>query len=196
MKTRATCSRCKRPMRVCYCHTLKQLDNHWPVHILQHPGESQHGIGTAGIAFLSLMNSQLQVGESFTSDSITVDLKNAVLIYPGEDANSLDILRSDLPQTLIFMDASWRKSYRMLMESPDLQALPKVGLKPESVSRYRIRKSRYNASLSTVEAIAYTLGFLERNKEKYLPLLNCMDWMIEKQISLMGEEVFRRNYCE
>jgi DTW domain-containing protein YfiP len=82
----------------------------------------------------------------------------------------------------------------MLMESPELQTLPTVGLQPDQASRYRIRKSKFEASLSTVEAIAHCLAFLEQDEKKYLPLLHTMDWMIEKQISLMGAEVFERNY--
>lgn len=194
MKKRPTCLRCKRPSSVCYCHTLQQVDNHWPVHILQHPRETKHAIGTAAIAALSLSHCQRQVGESFTLQSMAVDASQAVLVYPGEGAGTLDALERGAPQTLVFMDASWRKSHRMLMESPELQALPRVGLRLEQASHYRIRKSKFEASLSTVEAIVHCLEFLEQDDKKYLPLLHTMDWMIEKQISLMGAEVFESNY--
>ncbi|MBV1874649.1 MAG: DTW domain-containing protein [Gammaproteobacteria bacterium] len=195
MTKRASCPHCKRPVRVCYCHTIQQVDNQWPVHILQHPREAKHAIGTAGIAALSLNNCQLQQGENFTLNSMGLETRQAVLIYPGEDAESLELLRNDLPKTLVFLDASWRKSHRMLMESPELQGLVKIGLQSELASRYRIRKSKYAESLSTLEAIAHVLACLESDEAKYMPLLNSMDWMIEKQISLMGEDVYRRNYC-
>jgi len=194
MTKRTRCCRCKRPQSVCYCHTIKEIPNSWPVHILQHPRESGHGIGTAGIAALSLTNCTLQVGDKFTHASLAVDTQKAVLIYPSDDAVSLETLQEKSPQTLIFLDATWRKSHRMLLESPVLQGLPKVGLQVKQLSRYRIRKSKYASSLSTLEAIAHCLSFIENNEEKYSPLLRSMDWMIEKQISLMGEEVFKRNY--
>lgn len=194
MKKRSTCLRCKRPSSVCYCHTLQRVDNYWPVHILQHPRETKHAIGTAAIAALSLSHCQRQVGESFTLQSVTVEASQAVLVYPGEGAGTLDALDRGVPQALVFIDASWRKSHRMLMESPELQALPRVGLQLDQVSHYRIRKSKFEASLSTVEAIVHCLAFLEQDDKKYLPLLHTMDWMIEKQISLMGVEVFERNY--
>lgn len=198
---RSTCLHCHRPLPVCYCHTLKQIANFWPVHILQHPRESKHAIGTANIAALSLTNCKLQIGENFTRESISTDEHQAVLIYPGKDAGSLASLKiqadeSQAPQTLIFLDASWRKSRRMLMESPELQSLPKISLHPGHVSRYRIRKSKHPDSLSTLEAIVHTLAVLEQEEEKYLPLLQSMDWMIEKQISLIGEAVFKKNYSD
>ena len=195
MTKRAECLRCKRPLRVCYCHTIKQVDNRWPVHILQHPREAKHAVGTAAIAALSLSNCQLQRGENFTLSSMDLE-GQGVLIYPGEGADSLEILKNDLPKTLIFLDASWRKSHRMLMESPQLQGLPRVALQSEQASRYRIRKSKYAESLSTLEAITHVLAYLESDEAKYRPLLNSMDWMIEQQISLMGEAVFKQNYCQ
>ncbi len=194
MTKRATCSACNRPISVCYCHTVKPVDNQWPVYILQHPSESKHPVGTAAIAARSLINCQLQIAEHFQPDSFNRSVQQAVLVYPSDEAVSLDSLSQGEPKTLIFLDASWRKSYRMLMESPELQALPKLGLQPKQPSRYKIRQSKQSGSLSTLEAIAYTLGALEQDDEKYRPLLNSMDWMIEKQISLMGEAVFRRNY--
>ncbi|MBQ0721488.1 MAG: DTW domain-containing protein [Gammaproteobacteria bacterium] len=196
---RQSCSRCQRPVAQCFCHTLQQRDNRWPVRILQHPGESGHAIGTARIAALSLSHCQLDIGENFSRASLFTDNstgagQNAVLIYPGEDATPLASLQTKEPQTLIFLDASWRKSRRMLMESPALQALPKVALQPGHASRYRIRKSKQRDSLSTLEAIVHSLAFLEQDEEKYLPLLHSMDWMIDQQIALMGEAVFTKNY--
>jgi len=202
---RSSCSQCNRPSSVCYCHTIKRINNHWPVHILQHPHESKHAIGTANIVKLSLAKCKLQVGEDFSCESLAID-HQAVLIYPGEGAGSLESLSTHTSQaqvaqihqlkTLIFLDASWRKSYRMLMESPYLQALPKIALHPTQNSRYQIRKSKHPYSLSTLEAVVHTLANLEQDEEKYLPLLQSMDWMIEKQIELMGEDVFKRNYGE
>ena len=194
MPPRAKCYRCMRPISVCYCHTLRLINNQWPVHILQHPHERSHAIGTAGIASLSLTHCHLHVGKQFDLGSMGVDLAQAVLLYPSKDAVPIDEFENDAPRQLIFLDSSWRKSYRILMESPVLQTLPTVSLDAGEVSRYRIRKSNYEKSLSTLEAIVYTLGCLEKNTKKYESLLDSMDWVIDKQISLMGEEVFKKNY--
>lgn len=173
---------------------LKAVDNAWPVHILQHPRESKHAIGTARIAELSLSRCQLQIGEQFTLKQAAMDPKQSVLIYPGEGAMPLESLQGGTPKTLVLLDASWRKSRRMLIESPELQCLPKIGLQPENKSRYRIRKSKYADSLSTLEAVVQALSKLEQNEGKYLSLLETMDWMIAKQVEFMGEAVFRKNY--
>jgi len=196
---RSICSRCTRPVKVCYCHTLSAVHNRWPIHILQHPKESKHPIGTARIAELSLSQCILQVGEKFTLESIRnirSEFNDFVVVYPGEDSMSIESLDPLYTKTLIFLDASWRKSRRMLYESPELMALPKVGIHPKKASHYRIRKAPDTNSLSTLEAIVYTLSVLENNGEvgEFSSLLNSMDWMIEKQIELMGRGVFERNY--
>jgi len=191
---RLVCSSCKRPATVCYCHTLKEIENRWPVHILQHPEESKHAIGTARIALLSLAQCVMPVGECFDKDALVPGDLQPLLVYPGDDSSPLVSLNKKQPRPLIFVDASWRKSRRMLLESPALMELPKVSFQPESISRYRIRKVPDRHSLSTLEAIVYALSFLEEDNEKYQPLLASVDWMIDKQIELMGRDVFEKNY--
>jgi len=191
-----------RPLKVCYCHTIQRVDNRWPIHILQHPTESKHAIGTARIASLSLNQCQLQVGESFDEEALellfatglSTEMPQPVLVYPGEHSQELLELNPLEPQPLIFLDASWRKSRRMLLESPALMQLPKVSFQPKAVSRYRIRKEPGEYALSTLEAIVYALTVLEGDAYRYKPLLESMDWMIEKQIERMGRDVFKKNY--
>lgn len=190
---RSICSQCTRPTKACYCHTLTHVGNQWPIHILQHPAESKHAIGTARIALLSLSQCELTVGENFDGHSLAYETQ-PLLVYPGSDSLPLESIDCDQPRSLVFLDASWRKSRRMLLESPELMELPKVSFTPDTVPRYRIRKAPDRHSLSTLEAIVYALSFLEQGGEKYQALLTSMDWMIEKQIELMGKDVFERNY--
>jgi len=39
------------------------------------------------------------------------------------------------------------------------------------------------------------LGVLERDAEKYAPLLAVMDWMVDQQIAAMGEETYLANHA-
>ena len=194
---RSICSRCHRPSSVCYCHTLRCVDNVWPIHILQHPTESKHAIGTARIAQLSLSRCELTVGEQFDEESLRLLLstdQQPLLVYPGEGSQPLESLDREQPQPLIFLDASWRRSRRMLLESPALMALPKISFQLDEVPRYRIRKAPDRHSVSTLEAVVAALSVLEKDTEKFQNLFITMDWMIEKQIESMGQEVFEKNY--
>lgn len=195
MSARVRCPRCQRPATRCYCAQLPShaLQNHWPVTILQHPQESRHALGTARIAQLGLSACNLL---DATTDTIAEDLagQRVALIYPGVDSQPLAILHDQPPQRLLFIDATWRKSRRLLLESPFLSALPRYHLEALPPSRYRIRKEPRSDALSTLEAVVYALGCVERRPDRYLPLLRVMDWLIDEQIEGMGADTFTKNY--
>ena len=193
---RPKCDSCNRPFSVCYCHTIQRNENAWPVHILQHPQEVKHAIGTARIAQLSLSQCTTYVGdraEQHTDLEHLISLQSPLLVYPSDDAIALHELSETEVRPLIFLDASWRKSKRMLHESALLNTLPKLSITPTSSSNYRIRKSPSAEALSTLEAIVEVLTWVEKSKD-YQPLLNSMQWMIDRQIEAMGNDLYQQNY--
>lgn len=223
---RSLCSQCLRPLTVCFCHTIHVVDNHWPIIILQHAGETDRAIGTAKIAQLSLKNCQTYIyqpqphtktkqskGGKFSDTQASEQNKRLIesiceqsplLVYPGDNSAPIEQLATEVnkkPQTqdkppLLFIDGTWRKSRRMLYECPALAALPRVSLQTGRASRYLIRKTPNDSALSTVEAIAASLSALEDSEDIYQSLLNSMDWMIEQQIKAMGEQKYQRNYLK
>lgn len=195
--SRIICQNCQRPVPVCFCHTLKMVDNDWPVHILQHKQEAKHAIGTAIIAQLSLQNCQLlTAGNNLCEQKLAqlISDQQPLLIYPGTDSQPLKEIVGQTARPLIFIDSTWRKSKRMLLESPQLQSLPKVVFTPTQPGRYHIRKEPNANARSTLEAIVTVLSTLEKTPEKYQSLLATMDWMIQQQIGHMGVDTFTRNY--
>jgi len=199
---RQLCSRCERPLSVCYCHRLIPIENHWPIWILQHHREKKHAIGTAKIAMLSLGNmltlndKEAALNTDFQSSILS---RTPILIYPGNDAHNLDALKAKemnatKTRPLLFLDGSWRKTHKMFYLFPELRKLTKLCIHPASPSRYRIRKAPDDSAISTLEAIVHVLTKLENNHEKFAPMLKTMDWMIDKQIEHMGKETYLKNY--
>ncbi len=187
MARRIRCPHCQRPLALCYCASLTPLPHVWPVHILQHAAEARHALGTARIAALGLQDCQLLPAH-------TTPVPTGVLIYPGPDSQPLSALLDTAPQPLIFLDATWRKSRRLLLESADLAALPRYQLEKPQPSRYRIRREPHADALSTLEAIVHALETLEAAPGHYGALLRVMDALVDEQIAHMGETRFRRNY--
>ncbi len=156
---------------------------------MQHPDESTNAKNTAGLLHLSLKNSQLLVGEKFT-DTLLQPLLHAdgrlpLLLYPAlADYRSLGIrpppATPDLGKIyaqqlrLIVIDATWRKSRKMLYLNPMLQELPLLSLDNTPPSIYKIRKAHSENQLSTLEASCYALQQLERRAVHYEPLLQAM----------------------
>jgi DTW domain-containing protein YfiP len=194
---RQNCTRCNSPLNRCLCHTITAIENHWPVHILQHSNESNHPLGTAKIAQLSLSQCELNISKITADHERVIDTILAaqpILIFPSASSIALESINTDKSRPIIFLDATWRKAKRMYLESELLQSLPTAHLPVNRLPAYKIRKSPSEQALSTVEAIAETLTVLEDNAEKYQPLLTSMNWMIERQIALMGEETYLKNY--
>jgi DTW domain-containing protein YfiP len=199
---RSICSNCLRPIQVCYCPHLSQLRNEWPVYIIQDLRESAHAIGTARIAALSLSNCHLLVLDpdniSATCMSALQELRasSPVLIYPGEQSQSLSVL-AELPmRPLMFIDASWRRSRKIMHRLPWLAELPRYRLQQSAPSRYRIRQQPGIHALSTLEAVASTLATVESNDRSFEGLLATMDWVIDQQIRHMGDVVYQSNYLD
>lgn len=194
MSARPFCPLCQRPLPSCYCLHVPRLHNRWPVRILQHPQEAAHALGTARIAALGLSDCVLSTVN--TPDAALLQLEDCVVLYPGEGSQPLSRLRSGPVTGLLFLDGTWRKSKRMLLESPALAALPRYHLESPEPTRYRIRREPRAHAISTLEAIVQSLEFLEGAPGRYAGLLTVMDMLVDEQIRHMGADVYRRRYLK
>jgi DTW domain-containing protein YfiP len=77
------------------------------------------------------------------------------------------------PLRLVVIDATWRKSLRMLLEHPALATLPRLALRAPEPTRYRaIRAARRTDQVSTLEATVQALAMLEGPSFDGAPLLD------------------------
>ncbi|MBU2098853.1 MAG: DTW domain-containing protein [Gammaproteobacteria bacterium] len=197
--SRQRCNQCMRPLRVCYCARIPgRQNNSWPVVIVQDVRESGHAIGTARMTALSLSDCQLMtINPDNCIDSPALDalrLLQPVLIYPGENACDMATLAALPKAPLLFIDASWRRSRKILHTQPWIAQLPRYALNMDASSRYRIRQQPTPSSLSTLEAVVYTLQQLEPDPGRFDTLLATMDWVINQQIKHMGSDIWQSNY--
>jgi DTW domain-containing protein YfiP len=184
---RAVCSGCARPERVCVCAEVVRVPTRTRVVILQHPRESSVPIGTARIAELALPNAERHVGVDFTSSARVRELLNDVgappiLLYPGPGARDLAVDPPAGPVTLIVLDGTWWQSRKLLKSNPELANLPRYAFDPPEPSRYRIRREPERHCVSTIEAIAHALSFLERESQGVPALLKPFEAMVEHQL--------------
>ncbi len=84
---------------------------------------------------------------------------------------SLDKISTEKMTTLILLDATWKKAYRMYMLSKNLQTLTHLVLPAHIESEYKIRKTSKENGLSTLEATVHALSYLEKSQNKYKELL-------------------------
>lgn len=206
---RPMCARCLRPHSACICQWIAPVACAAEVLILQHPLEAANPKGSARLLHLSLPYSRLVGGETFAEAELRALLhapwgerrdeagesgapRHPVLLYPD---NAGDVALADMPAPLdaallraparlrlVVLDATWRKSRKMLYLNPLLQALPRLALTDVPASRYLIRKAHLPHQLSTLEATCLALMRLEGQAQNYQPLLSAFDGFIGQQL--------------
>jgi DTW domain-containing protein YfiP len=160
--------------------------------ILQHPLEIHHAKNSARLLHMSLPGSHMLVGESISTEAWNTALevpKYNVLLYPPTElaghasAPSLDPAQMKDPARvrLVVIDATWRKSRKMLHLNPVLQQLPRLALHTVPSSRYLIRKAHKPGQLSTLEATCTALTQLGGDAAAFENLLNAFDGFVAQQ---------------
>ena len=206
--SRQACAHCQRPLTTCICRWVRSIANQTEVLILQHPLEVDNAKGSARLLDLCLQTSQIMVGERFVPEDLAEALDapaintphsgplQPVLLYPDTmESEAADLIKVEAPALhensdprklrLVILDATWRKSRKMLYLNPVLQTLPRLSLTAMPASHYRIRKAHKPDQLSSLEASTYALMRLESDEEKFLPLLEAFDGFVEQQMQFM-----------
>lgn len=164
--------------------------------ILQHPSEVEHAKNTVKLLCLSLPQTKVVVGETAEDfaelqEELLLSKRKVYLVYPSE--NSQNAASSAVPSdcTILLIDGTWRKAFKMLQLNPWLLALPALHIEFEGVSQYRIRKAKRSDSLSTLEATAYTLQAIDGALD-ISPLFDVFDAMVQHKLNAMPAEVRAR----
>ena len=187
VEPREHCYRCDKPARMCLCDTVPRLDNAVGIHILQHPRERRHPLGTARLLRVGLEAVAVHVlrlqGRSAVSAPVRLPA-GAGLLYPSDDAIELESLPPDeRPSHLVVIDGTWTQAHRIHRDNPWIQALPHYKLSPTEGSRYRIRAEPRLECLSTVEVVVAALAVIEPELEGGERLLEGLDTMIDGQVA-------------
>jgi DTW domain-containing protein YfiP len=150
--------------------------------VLQHPHEQRQAKNSLALLRLSLARCTVVVGEHFAPEALDALLHRpgrcVRLLYPDVPAAPAPPAPHPLPPlgaplTLLVIDATWRKSLRMLIEHPALAALPRLSLDSPAPTHYRaIRAARRSDQVSTLEATVQALATLEGPSFAGEPLLD------------------------
>ena len=193
---RERCATCLRAQSGCICQWVRPLPHKVEILLLQHPLEVHNAKGSARLLHLSLPNSRLVAGESFAAGELDALLagKHNVLLYPDTPGDrslgiapppplDASLLRDPAGLRLVVLDATWRKSRKMLYLNPALQRLPRLPLRDTPPSHYLIRKAHAPDQLSTLEATCYALTQLEDEPTRFAPLITAFDGFVAQQLS-------------
>lgn len=165
---RALCAACALPLPACLCEWVRPVANRVDLIVLQHPQEQHQAKGTVRLLSRCLQRCRVLVGEQFDpADLLALGLHEAgtALLYPlDESADAGTWPQAETPTRLVLLDATWRKSRKLLHLNPLLQQLPRLALAASALppSRYAIRKAqRPEQQRSSLEAAVLALQQVE-----------------------------------
>jgi len=183
---REDCYRCFKPRVLCVCARIPRVANRTAIHIIQHPREKLHALGTARFAKLGLDRVSLTIPPRAAHHSLVVPewpRGGLALLFPHARARLLgDLEEAERPDGLVILDGTWPHARALYRANPWLAELPHVALRPSTPSRYRIRREPRADCLSTIEAIVQALDILEPGTPGTAGLLEAFDSMIDEQI--------------
>jgi DTW domain-containing protein YfiP len=193
---RLLCNQCQLAMANCICKFAVSIDNPVELLVLQHPKETSEAKNTIRLLQLCTQNMQVITGEKFEHEEIFANLyhdqKIPLLLYPetkeltalglATPAALPDLSNIELSRIrLVLIDATWKKSRKMLYLNPSLQNLPRLPLQNLPDSLYSIRKAHNQNQLSSLEACCYAWRQLENNPSAHSELLTAFVGFVEQQ---------------
>jgi DTW domain-containing protein YfiP len=166
---------------------VQPTDHRTEVLVLQHPQEQRQAKNSVALLRLSLARCKVVVGERFESGALQDLLhrpgQQTWLLYPDVPAAPATTPPDRSPAMsvrLVVIDATWRKSLRMLLEHPALAGLPRLSLASPASTQYRaIRAARRADQVSTLEATVQALTMLEDASFDGRPLLDAFGRFVE-----------------
>lgn len=181
-------------MGQCLCGLVRPSRWTTEVLILQHPMESGHAKGTGWLLSRCLPRSKLMLGErwdeallrqslhgAWTAGEAPPEFGGTALLYPSVDASpGVPWDGASAPRRLVVLDATWRKSLKMLLLNPMLAELPRISLQPGALSAYAIRRAHRPHQLSSLEATHLALSQLHPGQED-LALDEAMSAFVQAQ---------------
>lgn len=193
---RRLCNQCRLAITNCICQHAIDIDNPIELLVIQHPQETDEVKNSIRLLAFCAKNIQIRIGETFPDDELNqllyADQKIPLLLYPAtQESESLGIeIAPELPDLsnlpierirLVILDATWKKSRKMLYLNNELQKLPRLALVQIPPSIYAIRKAHNKNQLSSLEACCYAWRQLEYTPEAYSDLLKAFEGFVNQQ---------------
>ncbi|MDN3638070.1 tRNA-uridine aminocarboxypropyltransferase [Simiduia curdlanivorans] len=192
---RNLCQACQLPTPGCICATADVIPSALKISVLQHPDEQRHPKNTLRLAQLCLPNLSVYVGETPVDFAVIAkkcaapEVKPCV-IFPAQRSDALETVARHQFNHLIFIDATWRKAFKIWSINHWLQALPCYHFTQAPASQYHLRKTTRAKGLSSLEAIAYGLSLID--PVDVAPLYATQQAWMDQKRALMPKEIQKR----
>jgi DTW domain-containing protein YfiP len=213
MSATPDCPHCRKPMPLCVCEDVKPIESRLALLILQHPQEQDRALGTARLTAMHFEGAVLKIGLSWPSlskalgRSVADPSRWAVLYLGSAKAADLDtteevvainrkgeiaenqraILRGI--EGVVLLDGTWSQAKALWWRNAWMLKCQRLILGPIHPSRYgKLRREPRRDGLSTIEAAALVLAYLEKRPDIADTLNASFARMLEKYREAQNEQ--------
>lgn len=179
------CPHCFLPVALCLCAEVPRVSTRTELLIVRHHKETLKSTNTARLAALAMSRCRIV---SYGSPGVPFDASvlegdDTWLLFP--DAHQEPEPGAARPGRLIVLDGSWGQARRMVQRVPALRRLPGLKLPPPAPDSRRLRRPPHPDGMSTLEAIAGALAYLE-GEHVAQPLYALHEQMIDRVLASRG----------
>ncbi|MFP2907447.1 tRNA-uridine aminocarboxypropyltransferase [Pyxidicoccus sp. 3LFB2] len=179
------CPRCFLPTALCLCAEVPSVSTRTELLVIRHHKETLKSTNTARMAALALPRCRIvsygSPGQPF--DASVLEAPDTWLLFP--DTQQTPVQDAPRPARLIVLDGSWGQARRMVQRVPALRRLPGLKLPPPLKDTRRLRRPPHPDGMSTLEAIAGALAYLE-GEDVAAPLYALHEVMIDRVMMSRG----------
>ncbi len=154
----------------CVCEHVAPLGLETRVVLIMHYKELPKTTATGPMALAALENSELHVqglrDRPVELDHLHDEARRVVVLFPQANACTLsEAFREEDPRplTVLVPDGSWRQASRITKRIAAVTRAEPITLPLGPATRWGVRRETHPGGLSTFEAIARALGYLESN---------------------------------
>lgn len=165
--TRIYCTKCQYPQVTCVCGAVTHLDLTINVVVLQHEKEAGHAKNTIKLACLVSPSIQLVSTSSRSQVNEVLEELSAdctLVLFPSSHSKSVESIaakENDI-KTIIIIDGTWKQAYSIWQKYPKLHNFTQGHFDSLPRKAYRIRKSKKDYQLSSIEALGYCISLISK----------------------------------
>lgn len=183
------CQRCYQKTPLCVCAEVPRVETRTRLLVIRHVREIPKSTGTARAASLALPNLALR---TYGARNVPLDLsgleeEGTWLLFPSEGA-PLETVPTPPPRQVVVLDGTWAQAKGMVRRVAALRRLPRLHLAPRAARVLRLREPPNPEGMSTLEAIARAVAFLE-GEERALPLEALHALWVERCLRARGKRL-------
>jgi DTW domain-containing protein YfiP len=159
----ARCAGCGLHAVACLCAELPRLAVRTRVVVLMHRAEARKSTNTGRLVPRLLEGAEIRVrGDEGAPPRAPLPSGSRLLLFPEPGARLLSAADAvGEPVVLLVPDGNWNQARRVGRRDDDARGAEVVALPPGPPSRYGLRRSPREGTVSTLEAVARALGVLE-----------------------------------